>query len=322
KGDYEIRGVTEERSGGVRLDAEAVGYARTQLSWPGVVAGEVTPGVDLELEPCAVVLGVILGKGGEPVIGAQVEVRRKADASLPFAMALSRTATTDVAGSFVLDDVRPGSDCFLVAWHSEYLETWSEPFDLTAGVTRGGVRLSMRTGGGVDGIVVDEQGVPVAGARVAIDRDGTGVSRIETLECVATTDTAGRFAISGIRSGRVSIRIEKEGYRVGEVPGIELIDGETVTRLELRLLRGSFVSGHVHESDGAPIAGVTVEVIDTSDGMRRLKAATDDAGAYRIESLGSHPVRIAVEKSGFMPQRRDEVPVNTVDNDFVLRPIL
>ncbi len=56
------------------------------------------------------------------------------------------------------------------------------------------------------GRVIDENGVAVPGARLAIECDGSD------LPLVAVTDEAGRFLVRGIPAGRSSLRVDKLGF--------------------------------------------------------------------------------------------------------------
>ena len=69
------------------------------------------------------------------------------------------------------------------------------------------VELGSLTAGQVGGIVIDPNGAVVAGAAVSVVNSQTGAT------ITTRTDAEGRWAVSGVRSGPVKVRIDSTGFR-------------------------------------------------------------------------------------------------------------
>lgn len=115
-----------------------------------------------------------------------------------------------------------------------------------------------------------------------------------------TTDEQGRFRVSGLPAGTYTITASKSGFvdaifgqRRPLQPGtpVPVADGQEVAALDLRLTRGSVITGHVLDEDGEPLARtlVTVQRYQYVRGERQLTPAgadqTDDRGQYRVFGL-------------------------------------
>jgi protocatechuate 3,4-dioxygenase beta subunit len=116
----------------------------------------------------------------------------------------------------------------------------------------------------------------------------------------ATTDDLGRFRVTGLPAGTYTITASKSGFvdaifgqRRPLQPGtpVQLADGQETSGIDLRLTRGSVITGHVLDEDGEPLARalVTVQRYQYVRGERQLTSAggdqTDDRGQYRVFGL-------------------------------------
>jgi len=114
------------------------------------------------------------------------------------------------------------------------------------------------------------------------------------------TDDNGIFDFAELPAGRYSLRVSKAGYvsisygqrrPLQAGTPLQLLDGQQLTSIEMRLPRGSAIAGHVLDESGEPAAGAMVRAMryDYAPGARQLVAAgsaqTDDQGYYRIWGL-------------------------------------
>jgi protocatechuate 3,4-dioxygenase beta subunit len=142
-------------------------------------------------------------------------------------------------------------------------------------------------------VLTADTGRPVKRARVAAS--GGGRQNRAT-----TTDDQGRFELSDLAAGSYTITASRNGFvnaiygqRRALQPGtpVDLADGQAVTRLDLRMMRGAVITGRVLDEDGEPLvrATVAVERYQYVRGERQLVAAggasTDDRGVYRVFGL-------------------------------------
>jgi hypothetical protein len=168
------------------------------------------------------------------------------------------------------------------------------------------------------GAIPQRSGAPLAAAtgtatlsgRVVIDDAGAAPVRRAVVTINATdkihgdtvvTDDAGRFAFREMPAGRYVLAAARPGFvtvRFGATgpqrPGtpIAVADGQQVTDVVLKMMRGAVVSGTIRMPSGEPAvtAQVVVHRIVKIAGQRRLEnewenATTDDRGAYRIFGL-------------------------------------
>jgi hypothetical protein len=155
--------------------------------------------------------------------------------------------------------------------------------------------------GGIEGIVVDSAGAPVAGARVG----AIGWNQ------ESFTDAQGAFTLLGMPEGTYEVRaVDPRWAGLGLEPPLvtrEVIPGE-VSYIQLHLPKvgdllrtvcpdlpergGGVLVGRVLDSTGRPLSGATVQVVwssfgaDPGGGLREisngLETTTDADGAYRL----------------------------------------
>ena len=119
------------------------------------------------------------------------------------------------------------------------------------------------------------------------------------------TDEAGRFVFSQLPAGRYTLTADKPAFvktyygskRPGRGPAtpIALADGQRVTDIAIRVLRGAVIEGTVIDESGVPLSSAQVMVWQPViiNGERKLVravsplpwATTDDRGRYRIYGL-------------------------------------
>jgi hypothetical protein len=153
------------------------------------------------------------------------------------------------------------------------------------------------TRGAITGRVVGEDGRPLSDAVVYLSRV---YSRVAGAPLTATTDSEGRFQITGLDSGLFTISATLPGYTV---PDMTSSSGETnYYRLgdnaNLTLVKGGVITGTVRDSNNEPVVAVAVRAVRVRDAMGRTPSGrvqgfsgflpermTDDRGIYRIYGL-------------------------------------
>lgn len=340
-------GKTDEE-GKFRIDGLGSGrfvVAATPPGEPFTIADEVripdTTFLELTIEGDAWIEGKITGKGGSALAGAQVYVanfdRRP----------VVGNARTDGEGRYAIRGLKSGKvQLFLV--QAEGYATW--PQDLMAALQGGGSDalelkpgrnerdVSLEAGGTIRGVVVskdDEK--PIEGVRVEL---GTilalfGGSR------GTTTDSQGRFEITGVPMGSSVLIASKDGwFQPGLNPmsiamafqggnrkqadtgkGYVLSVTEPGQALErtITLARGSTLVGQVLAPDGTGVTGARVELVPeggSGRGFNELKVllgATDPrmSGAEgHFEMPGPPPgekVRVLAKAAGYLDGKSDPV---------------
>src|SRR5262249_5985964 len=149
-------------------------------------------------------------------------------------------------------------------------------------------------------IFAADTGRPLRRARIAaLAPELAGESR------TVSTDSDGRYELTGLPAGRYTIRVTRSGYLplryrqrrpLEEGKPLQLLDRQTLDNVDFSLARMGLISGRVVDEFGDPIEGVNVmalrlmffngrrQFVPTSGGP---SLRTDDAGQYRL--LGLEP---------------------------------
>jgi len=200
-------------------------------------------GVVLRLQPAGELAGIVVDEKDRPVRGARV---RAVDVSRD-PSPLDRRTSTDGEGAFALAGLPCGTVGLLVA-HPAFAGV----FESDAAVPRTGLRIRLRRGREVSGVVRTAEGRPAPDVRVAL----VPVERLAP-SVTTVTDTEGRF-----RCARVAPYPLHAIANGGEFGSAQLSPAEVGTRdtIEIRLDPVRTVHGRVVDADGAGVEGVRLRV--------------------------------------------------------------
>jgi Carboxypeptidase regulatory-like domain len=155
-------------------------------------------------------------------------------------------------------------------------------------------------------VVLADTGRPVKRARVSASGGGRGMR-------TTLTDDQGRYRITDLAAGNYTISASKAGYVDGVYgqrrplqPGtpLALADAQASDNIDIRIMRGGVITGHVGDEDGEPLtrALVTVQRYQYVRGERQLMSAggdqTDDRGQYRVFGLPPGEYYVSASVSG------------------------
>lgn len=144
------------------------------------------------------------------------------------------------------------------------------------------VSLTMNRQGSVSGILVDEEGAPIAGSRVAVGtsrRFGLLLMRTPFDDDRTRTDADGRFTVHGVDPGDNKIVATGDSH-VEASQDVDVRPGEATTDVRLVALKGATLRVTVTDRHGAPVAQAEVRV-----------EPTEDHGNFTIKSGGMHVSR-------------------------------
>ncbi|MEM7203331.1 MAG: carboxypeptidase-like regulatory domain-containing protein [Planctomycetota bacterium] len=121
--------------------------------------------------------------------------------------------------------------------------------------------------GTITGIVLDDQGKPLAGVRVSTLRNhiigslgfGRGSLSAPVTTARANTDAQGRYRLVGLRPSHYQLRLERSGHATRYWLHHRVHAGETVEVPRMRYHRGTVVRGTV-TLRGHPVPGARVHV--------------------------------------------------------------
>lgn len=198
-------------------------------------------------------------------------------------------------GSFRADPVTPGRVQAIVR-HPDYVEAFSEIVTLKPG-GEARVRVVMRTGGLLEGRVVEEDRTPVAGARVEL------AATSGSLERITYTADDGTFAFAAVPDEvLLSVsRPEAPGDVVARVVVAVPDRDRKEVEIVLPKLRES-VAIHVADDRGYPLDRVEVRVVslDVDVPLRRTLFTDDDGDAVLRDAVGL-PLRVTLLRPGRAP---------------------
>lgn len=144
-----------------------------------------------------------------------------------------------------------------------------------------------RAAGRVTGVVVDERGFPVGGAKVAAEQ---GAWRADS-----ASDSHGEFAIEGVPEGRLAVRASHPDH-----PALALEAAAAGDDLRLQLQPGAGVEGDVRDDrTGALVPSVRVTV--ECSGQSR-PAPVDKRGRFRLLGCAAGAATVLASAEGYLPR--------------------
>lgn len=290
-GRFEIR---DTPAGSVVLAVSAQGYLSIEgfqvvAPWPDQ-AQELT----LTLNKGAVLTGRISTTAGHPVSGARISAESAAEMS-------------DDEGTYTVEGVPLGRTDIHV-FHPEY-KLFRHAMLIQPGVNS--LDITFEEGMEVSGRVIDSQGAPVLGARVALFRQ---VSR-DWREYREHTDEDGTFHFPSVARGRYRLRVSADSYATIEVKRQIVVEEEPLDRLEVVLQRGGVITGRVLGLEADQLS--RVEVTAQREDGEPVPAFVDAGGFYEIRHLqpGDYLVQAALESGTRHVQAR--VPLLPGDEEVI-----
>ena len=158
---------------------------------------------------------------------------------------------------------------------------------VTASGTKAEVRLGLRTGAAVRGVVLDADGKPLAGARVVYSGASDWSQRASPRWDAEVSGADGSFEFSAIPAGSFRF-VARAPSRAPGRSELLTLDGLTaVDDVRIQLEKGAVISGVVRSTGGEAVAAARVRVTAEGGGFRApvREAYADDNGAYEVDGL-------------------------------------
>jgi uncharacterized GH25 family protein len=280
-GTFNLPGVQD---GSYRLWVEAESYAASTGKQQVTVAGEAVYGLEVRLDPGAVIVGRVTGL--EPELFGDVNVRAEGESFGGF-----EGAGVDYEGNFRLENLQPGSYNVVASLARSGRQARGQ-VTLESGVGEARVDLEFGTGLTLSGQALQAER-PIAGATIYVE--GTDIDHNGWNE----TDTDGRFVIEGLEPGtyRLDLRHWQTGLAYNKT--IELATTrEIVIEVPTALVGGRIVGA----SDRQPLAGVSLTLTSDATELERLPihtATTDLEGKFEFGNVADGTWRLAASKKGY-----------------------
>lgn len=321
-------------------------------SAPIALADQARPEI-VPIDPLtATISGRVTTETGGPI--RRAEVRATSNGGL------TRFATTDPEGRFVVRDLPAGAFTLHIS-KSGFVPLYfgqRRPFERRTTIqlvpgTRATADIRLPRAGAITGRIVDQTGEPVMGARVQALRRRIidGQRGLQTSGVADTTDDTGTFRVYGLPPGEYYVaatprRVEdRVGRPVAGVPfgrGTPIyypgtanrdeaqrvmvdVSGEARADLVLTEIRTSRVSGSVLTSNGTPAAGAMVSLMSRDLSVGDVDGLTplqlqDDADAEGRFDIQGVPPGSFILRVNTRPTV--SVPFDPVTQRFTARPVL
>jgi hypothetical protein len=192
------------------------------------------------------------------------------------------------------------ANCSFVAHSDEYessLPSKAEP--------GGRLILRLRPGGGIAGLVVDEDNSSIPAFSLGVESftpaaDPHGAS-VRSAPPKPFDDAGGAFKLEKLAPGRYVLAVSVEGRTPTKSSPIEVVAGAVTDGVRIVLPRGGAVEGQVlDEATKQPIANATVAFDATaSAGVDKAKTTTGADGRYRLEGAPIGPFSLRIEHDGY-----------------------
>ncbi len=291
-----------------RLWAQAPGFVAGGPDPDGartldLTGGEPVDDLELGLFEEASVQGHVMAHG-EPVEGATLTVLYLESPVADGAYTATAEGTSDAAGAFHIEHMGPGR-IQLLAEHDDYAMAESEALYLAPGDHLRDVDIDMSRGGSVVGLVVDDEGRPVADARVELVAPGRKRPR------EASVDEGGAFSFEGVAPGEATVTARAMGFRrARQVVHVGAGD-EVEARLVLRPREG--FGGRVVGPDGEPVARAAVMAwpdgppagAGAAGDAPRPAAFTDSQGRFWLGWVPNERTRVWASHPAYAPSPRE-----------------
>ena len=282
---------------------------------------------DVPLLRAASVAGRIVDERSAPIAGARVvvapAVEERFSAFVRRMEGRASAARSLGDGSFRATRVRPG-EVRLDISHDEYENRSVAGIEVTPGASRSGVRVVLRRGLTVRGIVRDEEERPLAGVDVRLGRSfrfrggrrGGGMTMIgPPTQVRRETGPDGRFEFRGLEAGEYSLWARRPGFAHENRDSLKVDEGEPAEPIEVVLKPGATLSGFVRDRSGNGAAGWLVTARSAAEGSGPVfgpgsigtEQPTEGDGSFLIEGVlaGAAYLLQALGPSGLGPRLSD-----------------
>lgn len=249
--------VPADPKGYLLITVRADGYARKRLEWFTDRTEPIPATYTMSLERGVTIGGTVVDDAGAPIGGAHVEqwVRRRPTGHPHERYLEPPTAETAADGTWMFEHAPPlegGVEIGTWDYHHDSGDTYAMNQYPLADLTARKVRLTLPRGVPIEGTVVEADGKPIAGARVAF-----GDRAVSFCMPQQTTGPDGRFAYAAKPGHEVSLMISADGYAM-ELS--QFTAPATPAPIKVTLARGQPLTGRVVTPDGKGIAGARISM--------------------------------------------------------------
>jgi protocatechuate 3,4-dioxygenase beta subunit len=268
--------------GTYRFVAYHADFAETATAPTAIDGSSERTGIDIRMEPAAIVTGLVVDAGGAAVAHAEVHAVTEGG-GIPWR--LTHKSLSGADGRFRIAGLaRAPADLF--AAHNDKGSSALLRVDLGAKPEQE-VELKLTLTGGIAGTVVTGSGEPVAEAQVMAEPEWTGnIGQREEWRArgiqTDIADSGGAFRFTGLPPGPYRVRAAHPGASEGSIwvhAGARATTGDTGVKVTLPA--EGWVSGKVAYADGGAPDAFLVSI----GGATGVAVASTD-GAFKVKGVG------------------------------------
>lgn len=274
---------------------------------PPSTSTEVVAAVDPDT-PTGQIQGLVVDERDVPVAAAELRVYEGSPiTNLPLARQLLPPRTTsDADGRFVLEGVPVGKNYVVVGEHDDFATSEIPGIRVLPDGPAADVRLVMRQGAVVSGLVTTLGENPIPGATVELYDTVADAQRkpAERLPWkVMLTDATGRFAFEHISTASLKVRVQAPGYESqSQMLNAALQAGPKDEHLTFRLDEGDVLAGIcVDALTDRPVPGARLEATTIKRNYQgNAVAFSVEDGTFLLEGLSlEYDYQLRAEAEGY-----------------------
>lgn len=323
----------------LELTSISEGFADTRLTWDTTKGDRIPERRQVRLERAMLIGGTVLDPDGNPVADSTVgwnheelAVLRTSEMSHQFGFI---QATTGVNGQWRIQRIAASMLPLIwgLAMHPEF-----QPSETVGHVGQPGLNrdafvrelqdlkhvFRLRSASALEGMVSDDGGTPIAGARVRVGPRSMTGSR-ET-----RTDSDGRFTLLGGPTGSTVLTAEAEGFAAKTLP-VTLTERNDPVRIALA--KGVPLRIRVMDTNGAPVPNAHIW-LNTFPGpvsggpqsgskvQASFEGQSDVEGRAVWENAPSGTHEFDIAATGFLRKNGVLVPADDQEHDILMKPAL
>ncbi|MCX6583419.1 MAG: carboxypeptidase regulatory-like domain-containing protein [Candidatus Aminicenantes bacterium] len=260
-----------------------------------VTAGQTTPGIDVQLDEGATILGRVTDGSGNGIDGVSVQIKRTDNYTIIW-------TGTDGSGNYTAQGIPAGSwkVLFQASQYTNYVNEFyndkmslenADLVNVTVGQTIPGIDAQLADGGSISGRVADISGNGIPGVSIGvfdiannmwINRSG-GIFTDENGYYTYTGIPAGNHKVSFDTYNVLFYRIEyyndKQDFQYADA--VSVTAGQDTPNINAQLAPAGTISGRVTDENGNGIPNIWVTVYDLNNNLMGGQF-TDTQGNYII----------------------------------------
>lgn len=316
-GEFELAGFgADTQSVSVYADGFLTNWASVNLAGSREEAR-----ITVELAKGGALTGDCLDETGKGIVGVEIKVFESYDDSYMYETGDTRFGTkTDQDGRWRVTGVgsRNWGGYRVRARKDGFADAYSKQVQISEEGATVEVRIVMTSGGTISGIVSDETGRPIEGAKVALNPASVGEWSQQGKKSLneALSDAEGRYSFTRLGEQSYYLSAVAKGFASQYKSDLKIVGRTILDSVNVTLERGEPLKGVVKSEDGLPVKDANVTVQSRTSWAN---AVTDEHGEYAITNVGVGPFTANASAQGFSNDRKKDVYPDNGRIDFELK---